>query len=118
MPDPILDPTALENLLAIAGGDQAFVAELIDTFLVDSPKLIAAMRRALDSNNAEELSRAAHTLKSNSTNFGATRLTSMAKELEEKGKVGTLANGAAKVAQIESEYDRVRGALQEARISR
>ncbi len=115
MPDPILAPAALDNLLATVGGDRAFFSEMIDTFLADSPKLIAAMRLALDSNNAEDLRRAAHTLKSNSANFGAANLSRMAKDLEEMGRVGTLGNAADKIAQFESEYDRVRGALQKAR---
>lgn len=118
MPDPILDPAALDNLLVTVGGDRSFFVELIDTFLADSPKMIAAMRQALDSNNAEELRRAAHTLKSNSANFGAKSLSRIAKELEEIGRVGTLAEGAGTLAQFESEYERVRGALQQARTLR
>ncbi len=111
MPDPILDPAALQNLLATVGGDQAFLAEMIDTFLTDSPKLIATMQQALVSNRAEDLRRAAHTLKSNCANFGAINLSRMARELEEMGKAGMMAGAAEKVAQVESEYTRVQRAL-------
>jgi HPt (histidine-containing phosphotransfer) domain-containing protein len=113
MPDPILDYSALENLLATVGGDKAFLGEMIATFLSDSPKLIVAMQRALVSNNAEDFRRAAHTLKSNSANFGATNLSQMAKELEEMGKTGTLTAATEKIARVESEYARVKNALQE-----
>ncbi len=115
MPDPILDPTALDTLLATVGGDHAFFGEMIDTFLADSPKLIAAMHVALQSKNAQDLRRAAHTLKSNSANFGATNLSQSARELEEMAKAGTLTGVTEKIMGIESEYARVQMALERAK---
>jgi HPt (histidine-containing phosphotransfer) domain-containing protein len=57
--DAILDPAALDGLREI-GGDE-FLADLVATFLADAPPMLAALRGA----NAEEVRRAAHTLKSN-----------------------------------------------------
>src|SRR5574342_77971 len=113
MSEPILDSSALENLLATVGGDKAFLPEMITTFVSDSPKLIVAMQQALASNNAEDFRRAAHTLKSNSASFGATKLAQMAKELEEMGKAGTWTAATGKIARVESEYARVKHALLE-----
>ncbi len=112
--DQIIDRAALSNLLATVGGDEAFLAEMIDTFLDDAPKLLAAMHHAAAA-NAEELRRAAHTLKSNSANFGAMNLSKMCNALEEIGKSGTLAGAAEGIARMETEYARVKRALETAR---
>ncbi len=111
MPDTILDQTALDNLLATAGGDKTFLAEMIVTFLADSPKQITAMRDAAANVRADELRRAAHTLKSNSANFGAMNLSKLCKELEKMGKDGALAGAIERIAQVEAEYAQVQSAL-------
>jgi HPt (histidine-containing phosphotransfer) domain-containing protein len=113
MLDPVLDASALENLLATIGGDKGFLGEMIASFVSDSPKLIAAMQQALASNQAEDFRRAAHTLKSNSANFGATNLSQMARELEDMGKAGSLSTANEKIVRVESEYARVKQALLE-----
>ena len=42
----ILDQSALDLLDEVTGGDDEFLAELIDTFLEDAPVLIADARAA------------------------------------------------------------------------
>lgn len=111
MPNPILDQSALENLLATIGSDKAFFAEMVNTFLADSPRQITAMRDAAANNHAEKLRRAAHSLKSNAANFGAVDLARLCKELEEQGKQGALVGAAERIAMIEAEYGRVKSAL-------
>src|SRR6185503_19357216 len=69
MTEPLLDQTTLDNLVATTDAD--FVRELVDTFLDDSPRLLADMRQALADGNAETLRRSAHSLKSNSASLGA-----------------------------------------------
>lgn len=115
MLDPIIDRAALNNLLATVGGDEAFLAEMIDTFLDDAPKLLAAMHHAAAAANAEDLRRAAHTLKSNSANFGAMNLSKLCKALEEIGKSGALDGAAEGIARVEAEYAQVKRALETAR---
>ena len=110
----VIDRAVLDDLLQTVGGDRSFLAELIDSYFDDTPRQLASMRRALEAGNAEELRRAAHTLKSNSSNFGAMTLSSMCKELEALGKCGELAGAAGQIEQIETEYARVRYALQAA----
>ncbi len=103
-----IDQSVFDQLVATAAGDTAFVAELIDTYLVDSPKLIAQMRDALAVNDCDVFRRAAHSLKSTSANFGAMTLSGQAKELEMMAKQGTLAGAAEKIARLVQEYDRVK----------
>jgi HPt (histidine-containing phosphotransfer) domain-containing protein len=107
----VLDPAVLENLRVMVG-DDAFLLELVDTFLEDAPGLMADMRRAVEEGDAALLRRSAHSLKSNSAEFGATDLRNMCRELEDLGEAGTLDGTPAKIAQIEVEYERVRAALE------
>lgn len=108
----IIDRSALNNLLAMLDGDTAFLGEMIDEYFNDTPKLLATMRQALTAQDAASLRRSAHTLKSNSANFGALTLSAQCKELEELGRIGALDTAPGLVAQIEAEYDKVKPALQ------
>jgi HPt (histidine-containing phosphotransfer) domain-containing protein len=88
-------------------------SELIAVFLDDALKLLADLREAVDQGDSEGLERAAHTLKSSSASLGAMTLSALCKELEAMGRAGTLEGTAAKVAQVEVEYERVKAALEE-----
>ena len=110
-----INPEALEIMLQMVGGDTAFLAEMIDTYLADSPQLLTDLGQAVAAGDAELLRRAAHSLKSNSENFGAHALAAIARALEELGKRGELAGAAALVAKGTAEYERVQPALLAAR---
>ena len=110
-----LNRAALENLLAATGGDPAFLSELIDTYFEQSATLLPTLRDAVSTGSAEQLRRAAHTLKSNSASLGAEDLAVLCRELEEQGRAGALGGAAERLAQVEAEYERVRRALVAAR---
>jgi HPt (histidine-containing phosphotransfer) domain-containing protein len=96
--DAILDPAALQGLREI-GGDE-FFTDLVETFLADAPPLLAALRGT----NADEVRRAAHTLKSNGATFGATRFSELCRELEGQAKGGDLTGAPDLATRIEAEY--------------
>jgi len=106
----ILDAAALESLREMVG-EPEFLGELIATFLEDAPQLLADMRRALDGGDAAGLRLAAHSLKSNSADFGATALSELCRELEMMGKEGALDGAAEQVEQVEAEFKRTVAAL-------
>ena len=108
----VIDREILDNLLAAVGGDGEFLAELLETYYVDTPQLFSTMQAALADGNSEEFRRAAHNLKSNSANFGATDLSNKAKKLEEMGKSGQLDQAEASLSDAEAEYLRVKSALE------
>jgi HPt (histidine-containing phosphotransfer) domain-containing protein len=85
-----LDQTALTSLLDMVGGDNGFLAEMIDTFLTEGPALLAEMESAVVAGDAPALRRAAHTLKSNSRTFGALRLGDLCQQIEEQAAAGQL----------------------------
>jgi CheY-like chemotaxis protein len=107
----VLDTEALEQLRARAG-DRAFMVELVETFLRDAPALLETLRSALQDAEAQQLRRAAHTLKSNGRVFGATRLAAFCQELETIARAGSFVGAAELVARIDEEYARVADALQ------
>jgi signal transduction histidine kinase/DNA-binding response OmpR family regulator/HPt (histidine-containing phosphotransfer) domain-containing protein len=108
----LLSPAALENLRTMAGGDPAFVTELIETFLEDAPKLLEDMARSLEVGDAAGLRLAAHSLKSNGAEFGASVFSEICKQLEVIGKSGDLGGAGALVTQASAEFGRVRIALE------
>ena len=108
----VIDRAVLDSLLESVGGDGEFLAELLDTYYVDTPQQFAAMHEALDTGNTEDFRRAAHSLKSNSANFGAMGLSATAKNLEEMGKTGRLEDAATHLEDAEAEYMEVKSALE------
>lgn len=107
MTEPAIDLPTFTELQAAAGA--AFVAELVGTFLEEAPLMLAELRNAQTAGAADAFRRAAHSLKSNSHTFGATKLGTLARELE----LGGLIADAAPLDALEAEYRRVADALTE-----
>lgn len=99
------------------GADQggSLLRSLIETFLENTPQVIAAAREALAGRVSAELERAAHTLKGSSSNFGAERMGAACAELERAAHDGVPDGAAAMIAAIESEFASVRIALERER---
>ncbi len=108
---PAVDASVLARLAESMGGDDAFVAELIEQFVTDSPALVKAARHGVEAGDADEVRRAAHTLKSNAATFGANELADRSSRLEATAKDGTLDDGLARIEAIADELERVHAAL-------
>jgi len=108
---PAVDPSVLARLAESMGGDETFVAELIEQFVIDSPALVKAARHGLEAGDADEVRRAAHTLKSNAATFGANELADRCRRLEADARSGTLDDGLARIDAIDDELARVHAAL-------
>ncbi len=116
--DETLDPAILGELLDAVGGDGAFVDDLVDTFLVEAPTLVASIEAAAAAEDPTALMRPAHTLKSNSLTVGAIALASLARALEERARRFETAGTVEDAAAARVELGRVREALDEARTAR
>ena len=103
------DPAALDSLRELGGDD--FIAEVIDTFLADAPTLLETLRHSLDEEDADELRRAAHTLKSNGGTLGAGAFSELCQELEQRAKNGQLVGASELVTRIEQTYEPLQEAL-------
>jgi HPt (histidine-containing phosphotransfer) domain-containing protein len=107
----ILDPAALENLREMVGGDVEFMVELMNTYLEDAPRMLIDMDQALESGDVAVLRRAAHSLKSNSAEFGAMGLSELCRELEMLSKDGSIEGAEELVGRVKAEFSNVKDAL-------
>jgi HPt (histidine-containing phosphotransfer) domain-containing protein len=107
--DELIDQAAFAALQDTAGPE--FVGELIDAFLEEAPTMLADLREARGANDGERFRRAAHSLKSNATTFGALALGGLARELELDGLSADAGVDAARLAALETSYEAVRAAL-------
>jgi len=110
-----LATTVRESLDNLTAGDNDFLLEMIDTFLEDAPDLLEQMRRGVEQAMPAELRIAAHSLKSNSADFGAERLRDLCKKGELMGREGALDGADDVVAQAVSEYAKLEEVLKEMR---
>ncbi len=114
-----INRSALDAYREMMGEDaDAFIADIIDTYLDNAVNLLDDLRSALASGDVEGFVRAAHTLKSTSATVGAEELSALAADLETKGKEGNLSSLAPGVtearemfAQVEEELRSMRRAL-------
>ena len=105
----LINQATFEELKQMSGED--FINELIDTFLEDAPNMIAEMKSALESKDADTFRRAAHSMKSNAATFGANDLSALAKELEMLGKENRLDETGDKLNSMEEAYASARDEL-------
>ena len=102
MDESVIDRAVYAELRATTGAE--FVAELVDAFIEEGPRMLAELRSAHADGDAERFRRAAHSLKSNGNTFGAVKLAALARELELKGLDS--ARDAVALAPLEAEYAR------------
>jgi histidine phosphotransfer protein HptB len=107
-----LDPQAIEDLRALNPDDGSFLRELIQIYLGDSPQQMAEIESSLAKGDAPRLTRAAHSLKGSSANFGAGQLRALCEKIEQLGRSAALAEIPALLPELKAEYDRVKVALE------
>ena len=101
MSEASVDMAVLADLQHSMGAD--FAAELLETFLSEAPGMISDLKAAATAGQADDLRRAAHSIKSNAALFGAGPLADIARTIELDG----LHEGA--VTRLEAEYEVVAG---------
>ena len=78
-----LDQNALGQLRELdPDGSSGTLAQIINSYLADAQGLIEKMRVALSANDMVTLARHAHSLKSTSLSLGATRVSEIARDME------------------------------------
>ncbi|MEB3225487.1 MAG: Hpt domain-containing protein [Synechococcus sp.] len=77
------DEIDLATLTHMVGNDLTILRELVETFLDDTPQLLTAMDNSLRAENATDLMRHAHTLKSSSRLFQMEQFAHQCQTLEE-----------------------------------
>lgn len=89
--------------------------EFIDSFFEDAPRLLDDMSRAVEKDDAAKLRLSAHSLKSNSAEFGAHVLSGLCFDLEKHGKNGNTEGLHLKTDLAYREYKKVKAALDDYR---
>ena len=107
----VLDQAALDELRACDPDDTGLLTELIDIFLTDTPPRLTAIRLAFDAGQPQALAREAHALKSSAAQLGARALAECCKQLESRGREGTLEGAAEWIARLPGDYEAVKAAL-------
>ncbi len=111
MTDTAIDRNALSRLLEVIGGDTGDLAELLEDYRATAPDLAGQIGAAAAAGDTESLRIAAHTLKSNARDFGATRLAALCQALELECREGAPADPSGAAAAIAAEEETARAAL-------
>src|SRR6185369_650030 len=108
----ILDRQVLDQLGTLrTNGRPELLARTIDLYLVESPKLLQKLKQAASANDAPEIARSAHSLKSCSANVGATLLSRYCADIEASARRSDTKEARKLFARIETEHGRVQSAL-------
>lgn len=91
--ETLLDLTIIDGLRELDDdGSDTFFKEIIAVYTEQFSPMTEKLVSAIKDNNADDLARAAHTLKGASLNIGAKELATICRTLEFKGKDRQLAN--------------------------
>jgi two-component system, sensor histidine kinase and response regulator len=104
-------PVNRDALLARVNGNVKLLRQLSRLFLADSPKMLAAIRKAVQRRDGAALGMAAHTLKGSVANFDARRAVEAAQRLETMGRRGELAEAESAYRTLTNEIALVEKAL-------
>ena len=110
--EPILDPTALDQLRQLDDGDGEFLRSAIDLFLKDATEKLQDLAAALEARDAAAVEHLAHSLKSSAGHFGGRRMAASCAELERAARDGSLADFGKLGAAIDAELERLADELE------
>ena len=118
--EPALDPTQLDELRAVSGGDEAWFAEILQLYLETARGDVATLvEAAATPENSEDtavsIDKAAHRVKGQSSYLGARELTDVCRRIMElcKQDPPELDTARALVPKVSSEFKRVEIEIQQ-----
>ena len=106
--EPVIDLATLETLKDIMENE---FSSLIGSYLEDAPALLGDLKKSSKEADFEVLVRAAHTLKSSSSNLGATLLSGIALDIEKLGKESKLQEASRLIPELEEALEKTIKAL-------
>jgi PAS domain S-box-containing protein len=92
--------------------DPEFFNHLIDLFIEETPRRLAAIGTAIEGSDAATLAQQAHALKGSCAQLGARRMAGLCGILEEQGRAGSVSGAQALFSGLEDEFASVRKALE------
>lgn len=97
-----LDREKVRELLALTGGDGAWFARLMTTYLDDTRVRLADLRGALAEGSPTRVQRAAHGMKGSSANVGATTIAEVCHRIEAMAGRGDLNGVSEAIAELDA----------------
>ena len=94
-----------------SASDPSSLSTVIDLFIEETPRRLAAIRSALEQSNPRMIAGEAHALKGSSLQLGAKRMGELCEILEEQGRAGTTSGASVLLPVLEEEFARVCKAL-------
>src|SRR5262245_7131018 len=107
---PVLDDRVLSELQTL-GAD--VVAEICGLFVVDVPNRLGRLQQAVDTRSPDGVLREVHGLKGSALGVGASRLAVLCAAIEHDARDGHFDQAAARSAELEGEFARVRDAMKD-----
>ncbi|MBL8093655.1 MAG: PAS domain S-box protein [Anaerolineales bacterium] len=113
--DAVIDLSALRDALSLSEDlsdtERETLRAVLEMYQEDSVNLLGQAKAAYTSSDSPTLIRALHTLKSSSAMLGARILARQCGDFERRAKQGTVADGEALLAQIETQLQATRAAV-------
>jgi PAS domain S-box-containing protein len=108
-----IDRELFDNLrdLLCSDQEQDLLADLISTYIEDTPPRIDALKDAVSNLDPKALAQQAHAIKGSSATIGAQSLATLSFELEKIGKAGSVAGANELMPMLEQEFVRVQEKL-------
>ncbi|MDQ6848797.1 MAG: response regulator [Actinomycetota bacterium] len=107
-----LDSAQIDLLRSLDDGDGALLGEIIDQYLIQTAESRGELLRMIGQGDTSALEREAHTLRGASANVGAAALAAVCGEIETQGRDAQLDNATDLVHRFDTEFHRVRAALE------
>ncbi|MDX2493376.1 MAG: response regulator [Desulfuromusa sp.] len=103
--DALIEYKALASIRSLqSDGAEDILTRIISLFLEDTPKQLVQLHQAIRDHDANAVCAIAHSLKSSSANLGVMGLSSLFREMEEKGRRKTLTGTTELYEQIKNEF--------------
>jgi len=105
-------PFDREDLVERLMGDEERARRIMDVFLADIPRQIAALAVAISETDPKSARLHAHSIKSAAANVGGRGIREVAWKLEQLGSAGDLATAAVVLPELEASFERARPAME------
>jgi HPt (histidine-containing phosphotransfer) domain-containing protein len=105
----------MSKTLEQLGGDVTLFQEVMDIFLDEAPKHLAALRLAVEQGQAETVETSAHTLKGELGYLGIPEISQTANQMEEMGRSNNVSGAAHLLAQFEADVNGLLTAIRSAK---
>jgi len=102
------DPDALWNRIH---GDVTLLRELVDLFATQVPGMLARIEKAIKHGSPSDLEKASHKIKGSMLQFSAPAAANFALQLEENGRIGSMASTGSLLQKLRQEISELQKTL-------